>query len=50
MGGRWELEAPTSYWYPNMRLVRQQVRGDWAPVVETTKATLAAMAGAQGAQ
>ena len=30
---RWDLAAPRSYWYPNMRLFRQQTRGDWPPVV-----------------
>ena len=44
---RWELGAESSYWYPNMRLVRQRTRGDWEPVVEATKAALAAMAGAR---
>jgi tetratricopeptide (TPR) repeat protein len=44
-----ELEAETSYWYPNMRLIRQTTRGDWAPVVEATKAALAARAGAKAA-
>jgi Flp pilus assembly protein TadD len=46
---RWELEADTSYWYPNMQLVRQTKRGDWGPVVEAAKAALAARAGAKAA-
>jgi Flp pilus assembly protein TadD len=46
---RWELEAETSYWYPNMRLFRQTERGDWGSVVEATKAALAARAGERAA-
>ena len=46
---RWELDAPTSYWYPNMRLIRQTERGDWGPVVEAAKAALAAQVGAKAA-
>jgi len=46
---RWELEADTSYWYPNMQLLRQRTRGDWGPVVEATRAALAALAGAKAA-
>ncbi|MFZ4071676.1 MAG: tetratricopeptide repeat protein [Caulobacterales bacterium] len=30
---RWEMTASRSYWYPNMRLFRQQSRGDWGAVV-----------------
>jgi len=46
---RWEMAAPTSYWYPNMRLVRQTTGGEWEPLVETVKSALAARAGARAA-
>ncbi len=46
---RWELEAPTSYWYPNMRLIRQAKRGEWGPVVEAAKQALAARAAPRAA-
>lgn len=46
---RWEMHAPTSYWYPNVRLVRQARGGDWGPVVAEVKAALAARAGARAA-
>jgi hypothetical protein len=46
---RWEMEAESSYWYPNMRLVRQSQPGDWGPVVEATRAALAARAGSKAA-
>jgi hypothetical protein len=41
---RWETAADASYWYPNMRLFRQQTLGDWAPVVAQVKAALRAQA------
>lgn len=31
---RWLLKRNDSPWYPNMRLFRQQQRGDWQPVVQ----------------
>jgi hypothetical protein len=43
------MEAPTSYWYPNVRLVRQTRSDDWGPVVGQVKAALAARAGARAA-
>jgi ADP-heptose:LPS heptosyltransferase len=46
---RWELEAPTSYWYPNMRLIRQHERGDWGPVVDAARDLLAASAASKAA-
>ena len=31
---RWGLEGDTTFWYPSMRLFRQEVRGDWDEVME----------------
>lgn len=39
---RWTLEGETSYWYPTMRMIRQQQPGDWPQVIADTKARLAA--------
>ena len=39
---RWELEAPRSYWYRDVRLYRQTSAGDWGPVVEHVRADLGA--------
>ena len=30
---RWTLSGNDTAWYPSMRLFRQQIRGDWSPVV-----------------
>jgi hypothetical protein len=38
---RWELRAPTSYWYPRMRLFRQNRPGDWDQVVADVARALA---------
>lgn len=46
---RWLDARSDSVWYPDvMRLFRQRVMGDWAPVVEQIKAELAALGQAQG--
>jgi tetratricopeptide (TPR) repeat protein len=39
---RWTLEGETSYWYPTMRMIRQERAGDWPQVIADTKARLAA--------
>jgi tetratricopeptide (TPR) repeat protein len=31
---RWGLKGDTSFWYPSMRLFRQQERGNWDEVIE----------------
>jgi len=37
---RWGLAGDRSFWYPSMRLFRQQSRGDWAEVMERVAAEL----------
>lgn len=37
---RWGLSGESSYWYPTMRLFRQQQIGDWQGVLEQVKAAL----------
>ncbi|MFI4976879.1 MAG: tetratricopeptide repeat protein [Caulobacterales bacterium] len=37
---RWGLEGESSYWYPDMRLIRQPAAGDWPAVIETVGAML----------
>lgn len=39
---RWTLEGERSYWYPSMRMIRQQKPGDWPQVIADTKVRLAA--------
>lgn len=41
---RWLRAGSTSPWYPSVRLCRQPVMNDWAPVLAAVKADLAAMA------
>lgn len=31
---RWGLEGESSFWYPSIRLFRQQERGDWGELIE----------------
>lgn len=40
---RWAVQADTSPWYPSMRILRQAVQGEWAPVVARLGAMLPAM-------
>jgi hypothetical protein len=35
---RWGLSREETYWYPKMRLFRQQLAGDWASVIERINA------------
>ena len=37
---RWGLAGDTSFWYPSMRLFRQQQRGNWDEVIERVAAEL----------
>jgi tetratricopeptide (TPR) repeat protein len=37
---RWMLDGETTPWYPSMRLFRQNVAGDWTPVIERIAAAL----------
>jgi hypothetical protein len=37
---RWLADRDDSPWYPTMRLFRQEMPGDWAPVVERVRAAL----------
>jgi ADP-heptose:LPS heptosyltransferase len=41
---RWMLERNDSPWYPNMRLFRQQRRGEWLPVLEKVREALVSLA------
>jgi ADP-heptose:LPS heptosyltransferase len=38
---RWLTQREDSPWYPNMRLFRQGIRGQWAPVFERIAGELA---------
>ncbi|ACC69687.1 tetratricopeptide repeat protein [Paraburkholderia phymatum] len=40
---RWMMSGDTSPWYPTARLFRQQVLGDWTPVVESVRGALEAL-------
>jgi len=42
---RWLLDREDSPWYPSMRLFRQQVVGDWDPVVRVVAAALGGRVG-----
>lgn len=46
---RWSDESDGSVWYPTMRIFRQQVRGDWAPVVKAVARALEDQVGSVGA-
>ncbi len=37
---RWLLDRTDSPWYPSMRLFRQQVRGQWGPVLQSVAVAL----------
>lgn len=41
---RWLATGEETFWYPSMRLFRQERRGDWAPVVRRVAAALNAWA------
>lgn len=45
---RWLFRREDTPWYPNMRLFRQRILGDWRPVFQRMGAGLAQMAGAAG--
>ena len=40
---RWMVEGDHSPWYPSARLFRQEIQGDWAPVIADIRANLARM-------
>ncbi|WP_241018502.1 tetratricopeptide repeat protein [Paraburkholderia sp. Tr-20389] len=40
---RWMMSGDISPWYPTARLFRQQVLGDWTPVVESVRSALEAL-------
>ncbi|WP_225033988.1 tetratricopeptide repeat protein [Paraburkholderia sp. XV] len=40
---RWMISGETNPWYPTARLFRQQVLGDWSPVVEALRSALEAL-------
>ncbi len=40
---RWYPDAPTTFWYPSMRLYRQARRSDWARVIQRVADDLPAM-------
>lgn len=43
---RWLAVGEDTFWYPTMRLFRQDARGDWAPVISRVADALAAKASA----
>ncbi|KKZ10160.1 MAG: hypothetical protein TE42_10730 [Candidatus Synechococcus spongiarum SP3] len=40
---RWGVEGERSFWYPSMRLFRQQERGNWSEVMERVTIALEAL-------
>ena len=40
---RWLTDRADTPWYPSLRLIRQQKRGDWAPVLHEMAKSLAAL-------
>lgn len=40
---RWTMSGESTPWYPTARLFRQQVLGDWTPVVESVRRALEAL-------
>lgn len=40
---RWMMSGEANPWYPSARLFRQQVLGDWSPVVEALRGALEAL-------
>ena len=44
---RWSLTGDRSYWYPDMRLIRQTAPGDWAGVIAEAVRSLKALAAAR---
>ena len=40
---RWMMSGERNPWYPTTRLFRQQVLGDWSPVVEALRGALEAL-------
>lgn len=45
---RWLFRREDTPWYPNMRLFRQRILGDWRPVFQRMAAALTQMTGAGG--
>jgi ADP-heptose:LPS heptosyltransferase len=45
---RWGMSGETTSWYPSMRLLRQQRRGDWEGVVDRLAAALVQRFGLSG--
>lgn len=44
---RWGPSGSTTAWYPNMKLFRQSVRGQWVPVFRSMRQELAALCAAR---
>jgi hypothetical protein len=40
---RWMMSGEANPWYPSARLFRQQVLGDWSPVVDALRGALEAL-------
>ena len=41
---RWQAAGDTALWYPDMKLFRQNKRGDWSAPIDAAAAELAARA------